>query len=420
MFGDITKSSCEVLVSSDDYMLSMGGGVSFALGNAAGAALRDDARKCGGRNLGEVVVTSAGRLPARYVLHAVTIGRGDGVVVPPEIVVRSATRRVMELLPMLGCSSVALPAIGTGSAGLPYEVVATEMAGALVEALLADLRGYRVEVYLSDRYGRGWESDFLDLLARLLDRRFAIRGDGQAGVATEDDQGEATRQRERLHLLRQLEARRYSLETQLMQALNEIGVLDPVHLAGLRAQLEEVNGLALQVEHGAGSGDAYSLEAEAGRAAARRVFVSSTSQDLLSHRAAVRGVLDGLGYNFVGMEDFGAESTAPAEMIRRRVLESEIYLGILGMRYGHVDDGSGLSMTELEYQQALDGRKPLRIFIMDDDAPIRASMVERDPAKLERLNDFKARVLRNHTCKMFIDESDLAVKVESSFGEAGP
>ena len=94
------------------------------------------------------------------------------------------------------------------------------------------------------------------------------------------------------------------------------------------------------------------------------------------------------------------------------MLESEVYLGILGMRYGHVDDVTGLSMTELEYRQAIASDKDIRVFVMDEDAPITGSMVERDPTSLEKLNSFRATVLKSHSCSLFHTEHDLAEKVE--------
>src|SRR3954447_2647749 len=73
-FGDILTSDAEVLVSSDDYMLSMGGGVSASIAAAAGTALELDVTKAVPRQLGDVVVTTAGALAARYVFHVITIG----------------------------------------------------------------------------------------------------------------------------------------------------------------------------------------------------------------------------------------------------------------------------------------------------------------------------------------------------------
>jgi hypothetical protein len=130
----------------------------------------------------------------------------------------------------------------------------------------------------------------------------------------------------------------------------------------------------------------------------------------------VRAVIDRLDLKFIGMEDFAAEGTPPATMIQRKVLESQVYLGILGMRYGYVDDVTGLSMTELEYRQAIASDKDIRVFVMDEDAPITGAMVERDPGNLEKLNAFRETVLKSHSCGMFRSEDDLAEKVERTLG----
>ena len=74
LFGDIVDSPADVLVSSDDYQLSMGGGVSYAISAAAGSSLVLDAAKSAPRRLGDVVVTTAGALNARYIFHVITIG----------------------------------------------------------------------------------------------------------------------------------------------------------------------------------------------------------------------------------------------------------------------------------------------------------------------------------------------------------
>ena len=105
-FGSLLSSAAEVLVSSDDYMLSMGGGVSAAIGSRAGSALALDAAKSVPRRRGDVVVTTAGALPARYVFHVVTIGpppdehgRGRGQRDP----ISAATQKCLSLLGSLGC-----------------------------------------------------------------------------------------------------------------------------------------------------------------------------------------------------------------------------------------------------------------------------------------------------------------------------
>ena len=90
-FGDITTSKAQVLVSSDDYYLSMGGGVSRSLLKAGGNAIALDAAKKVPASLGDVVVTTAGILPAQYIFHAVTIGH-DSVTTSPQEIVKQTTR----------------------------------------------------------------------------------------------------------------------------------------------------------------------------------------------------------------------------------------------------------------------------------------------------------------------------------------
>src|SRR5262249_58833150 len=111
----------------------MGGGVSRALLCAGGARVAADASKLVPAQVGDVLVSSAGDLPAKYILHAVTLGIGR-IEMPPAAIVRQASQRAVRLLPALGCRSIAFPAIGAGAAGIPSETVAAEMATALGEA----------------------------------------------------------------------------------------------------------------------------------------------------------------------------------------------------------------------------------------------------------------------------------------------
>jgi hypothetical protein len=117
------------------------------------------------------------------------------------------------------------------------------------------------------------------------------------------------------------------------------------------------------------------------------------------------------------MEEFVATELAPVDLIRRRVNDSEIYLGNLGMRYGFVEPGTGLSMTELEYRQAVASKKTICMFVMDQNAPITAGMVEDDPARLTKLKDFKSRVTTDHVCVFFTDPTNLAQKAGTTLKE---
>ena len=77
-----------------------------------------------------------------------------------------------------------------------------------------------------------------------------------------------------------------------------------------------------------------------------------------------------------------------------------------------IDDGTGLSMTELEYQQAIASCKPILMFVMDDHAPITPAMVEKDPESFVKLDRFRKTVMTQHSCNLFRTEQDLADRVE--------
>jgi O-acetyl-ADP-ribose deacetylase (regulator of RNase III) len=166
-FGDITKSSAEVIVSSDDHLLGMYGGVSGDLLGAAGPALRVDAAKHVPARLGDVVVTTAGSLPAKYVFHAVTVGPGES---SPVEVIRKTTRRSLLLLEALDLSTIAFPAIGAGRASFSYDDVAVEMADAITDALGQSTRALQITIYLHDRFHRMQEMDFVRFFEELATR----------------------------------------------------------------------------------------------------------------------------------------------------------------------------------------------------------------------------------------------------------
>lgn len=419
-FGDITESTAEVLVSSDDFKLSMRGGVSAALRAAGGLRVPADTQKLVPAHLGDVVVSSAGDLPAKYIFHAVTIG-----ALPAQMdqaaIVRQTTRRAMRLLEALNCTSIAFPAIGAGVAGIAPEIVAAEMATSLVESVLDAQTPYRIELHLHDRFGTMSEDDFFVFFEQFAARQLGVAASasefgqvlaapGSTRAGMDPEQAVQEHRRREIHtMLRHLDARRAQIETELLAVLQAEGVNDVAKLATLREQLEQIGALRRSYQ-----GQTVATGPSTECVTPNSVFVSSTSADLEPHRRAVRGVIEALKLAFIGMEDFAATGTAPADLIRRKVQDSESYLGILGMRYGYVDPGTGISMTEIEYRQAIAAFKPIHLFVMDTGAPITAGMVETDSVRFAKLLEFKSRVLKDHTCKMFTTPEDLAGKVRDT------
>lgn len=219
-FGDITASKADVLVSSDDSYLTMGGGVSAAIRRAAGEGILLEVAKKTPAKLGDVVVTSAGALRAKHIFHAITIGDSKAVVGD---VVANATRRSLMLVKTLGLSSVAFPALGAGSAGFAYEDVAVAMAEAIVEELRDSSEPLAVTIYLFDRFGRMQPIDYIQFF-----EEFAARTRGLTVLPST----RASAPRTVVTASRKLKAKR-SANASRSSALAELGDLD-----GERQRLE--------------------------------------------------------------------------------------------------------------------------------------------------------------------------------------
>ena len=188
-FGDITTSDAAILVSSDDARLSMGGGVSMAILNAGGETIAADAAKLHGQGIGDVVVTTAGRLPAHFVFHAVTLDPWG--TRPPDAeplgIVETVTRRSLELATALGQTSIAFPAIGAGVAGFSYSQVAVAMARVISEHLRESALSLNVDIYLFDRFDVMTPIDYIDffeVFSTLAQTHFTHDGTAQQSIAT--------------------------------------------------------------------------------------------------------------------------------------------------------------------------------------------------------------------------------------------
>ena len=97
-----------------------------------------------------------------------------------------------------------------------------------------------------------------------------------------------------------------------------------------------------------------------------QVFVSSTYTDLKEERqAAVEAILDA-GHIPAGMELFKAGNRSQLETIYKWIDESDVYMLILGGRYGSIEEESGLSYTELEYRYALSKSMPVFAIVLSE------------------------------------------------------
>ncbi|MEW6727040.1 MAG: macro domain-containing protein [Bacillota bacterium] len=158
LVGDITGWQADAIVNAANGLGPMGGGVAGALRRAGGQEIEEEAvRVC--RELdpepGDVYVTSAGRLKARWLLHAVTMKRPAE---PSSLeIVRRCLRNVLETARVLGVQSLVLPALGTGVGRVPRPSVAL-----IFYELLVPVRDLQIAVVDRNEEFIGYLRDFIE------------------------------------------------------------------------------------------------------------------------------------------------------------------------------------------------------------------------------------------------------------------
>jgi O-acetyl-ADP-ribose deacetylase (regulator of RNase III) len=128
--GDVTKLEVDAIANAANTELKHGGGVAGAISRAGGPEVQRESDARAPIGLGEAAETTAGRMPARWVIHAATMELGGPT--SAEIIER-ATRSTLAKAEELGCRSLALVAFGTGVGGFPLDEAARLMVDAARE-----------------------------------------------------------------------------------------------------------------------------------------------------------------------------------------------------------------------------------------------------------------------------------------------
>jgi O-acetyl-ADP-ribose deacetylase (regulator of RNase III) len=122
--GDITELDVEAIVNAANNRGIMGGGVAGAIRRKGGIEIEEEARSKAPWPVGDAIVTGAGKLKAKYVIHAATMELDFKT---NEEIIRKATRSALKKAKELGVKSVAFPALGAGVGGIPIEKVTRVM-----------------------------------------------------------------------------------------------------------------------------------------------------------------------------------------------------------------------------------------------------------------------------------------------------
>lgn len=151
-----------------------------------------------------------------------------------------------------------------------------------------------------------------------------------------------------------------------------------------------------------------------------QVFVSSTYTDLVAERQSAVSAILKAGHIPAGMELFTSGDRSQMDTIKQWIDESDVYMLILGGRYGSVEPATSISYTELEYDYAVEQGKPLFAVVITD-AALEQKVTTGGSAFLEKENPkelmlFRKKVLSNMS-SFFDDPKDIKLCVHESMAD---
>ncbi len=142
-----------------------------------------------------------------------------------------------------------------------------------------------------------------------------------------------------------------------------------------------------------------------------QVFISSTYTDLIEERKKVQEILLMADCIPAGMEAFVAANDEQFEVIKKVIDLCDYYVLIIGKRYGSINQATGISYTEMEYDYAVSQNIPVLVFSIDENIELQEDKVETDPIIIEKLKTFKERAMNNRLASIWKNQGDLAGEV---------
>jgi hypothetical protein len=140
-----------------------------------------------------------------------------------------------------------------------------------------------------------------------------------------------------------------------------------------------------------------------------QVFVSSTFADLKDERQEVLRAILELGHMPAGMELFPATDATAWQLIKDVIDASDYYVVIVSGRYGSVDE-AGLGFTEREYDYAVERGKPVIALLHQSPGDIPRDKTDKDETAWKKLEAFRSKVEKKHTCQYWKGPEDLKSK----------
>ena len=160
--GDITQVAVDAIVNAANSALVPGSGVAGAIHRAGGPGILAECLRIGGCPTGSAVITGAGNLPARHVIHAVAPIYRNAPDDPR--LLRSAYAAGLRLAEEAGDRTIACPSLGTGAYGWPVHLAAPIALGTVADHLRA---GSALTLVIFVLFSQSTLTEFQSVLAQL-------------------------------------------------------------------------------------------------------------------------------------------------------------------------------------------------------------------------------------------------------------
>jgi O-acetyl-ADP-ribose deacetylase (regulator of RNase III) len=131
--GDITEMDVDAIVNAANNDLMLGAGVAGAILRKGGGSIQEECNEIGSIPVGYAAITGGGKLKARHVIHAASMGLGDQPTTAKTL--RTSTAHSLRLAAERNLKTIAFPAIGTGVSGFPMGECAEIMLNEAVQHL---------------------------------------------------------------------------------------------------------------------------------------------------------------------------------------------------------------------------------------------------------------------------------------------
>lgn len=141
-----------------------------------------------------------------------------------------------------------------------------------------------------------------------------------------------------------------------------------------------------------------------------QVFVSSTYEDLQEERKKVMEALLQMNCFPVGMEYFNASDFSQWEVIKSLIRECDYYVLIVAGRYGSIEEESGKSYTQKEFEYAIEQGIPVVSFVHKNSRSLPGTKIESNPLIEGKLDEFKSEV-KKRLCKLWENSDELPAQI---------